>query len=160
MHNWADCLNCGAPPVDPERVEGHLLCRTCTSPCTQCGSAGLPGEDLCPQCHLIVFKAEITEPPQAWTDWDRIVRAAAALGWNYQQVPTEAPESGSYVGFRNLDNTARICVYLRGDGHLSWANWTGPWVSEADGGPRWQPGLLERVIGFLERNACTHQEAS
>lgn len=160
MHNSADCLICGTTPVDPEHVEGHLLCRTCTSRCTQCGTPGLPGDDLCPQCHQNGFKSGGIQTPGAWTDRDRIERTAGALGWHRQQVPTENTAAGSYIGYRNTDNTAKLCIYLRGDGHLSWANWTRTWLSEADNGPRWQPGLLERVIAFLERNACPHQEAS
>lgn len=45
-----DCPMCGKAPVEPVRVEGQLACRSCTSACSICGSACVPGDDVCAEC--------------------------------------------------------------------------------------------------------------
>lgn len=51
-----DCPLCGRAPVDPTRVDGELVCRTCAGACTICGSACVPGDRACGECerHLAV----------------------------------------------------------------------------------------------------------
>lgn len=45
-----DCPMCGKAPVEPVRVEGQLACRACTSACTICGWACVPGDEACSEC--------------------------------------------------------------------------------------------------------------
>lgn len=45
-----DCPMCAKPPVEPVRVDGQLACRACTSACTICGAACVPGDDACTEC--------------------------------------------------------------------------------------------------------------
>ena len=56
-----DCPMCGKAPVEPVRVEGRLACRACTSACTICGAACVPGDDACRECirHLSLNREAI-----------------------------------------------------------------------------------------------------
>lgn len=47
-----DCPLCGQPPVEPVRFEGQMSCRGCTGSCSACGSACVPGDELCHECGL------------------------------------------------------------------------------------------------------------
>lgn len=51
---FEDCPMCERPPVEPVRVEGRLICRSCTGTCTICSSACVAGDDACRECIMLL----------------------------------------------------------------------------------------------------------
>lgn len=45
-----ECPLCGCPPVEPVRVDGQCVCRSCADTCSVCGRACVPGDDACGEC--------------------------------------------------------------------------------------------------------------
>lgn len=56
MSMLMECPMCEQAPVDPTRVDGQLVCRSCAEACVICGSACIPGDQACGECvrHLAV----------------------------------------------------------------------------------------------------------
>lgn len=52
------CPLCGQVPVEPVRLEGQMSCRNCTSSCTACGAACVPGDEVCTECERLVHLHE------------------------------------------------------------------------------------------------------